>query len=180
VLSALVVEPIRFLNRFGGRKALEIEKAASAEFYRQMGEHMGLTDIPADYERFERYLGDYERRHFTYSEAANQLMKATTELMALRFPQALHKHVLSLTATMMDESMRRALGVPAPPVGLTTLVRVLFRVKFTLARRRDPEPAHRFPEGVVTDLMCYPDGYEIAQVGPPPSTHRASDSGFRV
>jgi len=156
-----------------------VEKAASAEFYRQMGEHMGLVDIPGDYEGFARYLGDYESRRFTYTEAANQLMKATTDLMALRFPPALHKHVQALTSTMMDASMRRALGVPAPPVGLTTLVRVLFRVKFTLNRWRNPEPTHRFPEGVVTNLMCYPDGYEIAQVGPPPSAGPGAGPGAR-
>jgi hypothetical protein len=167
VLAALAVEPIRFLDRFGGRKALPVERAASAEFYRQLGLHMKLDAVPAHYAAFEQYLREYEQFNFAYTDAAHQLMLATTDLMSLRFPPRLRKYVGRLTATMMDASMRSALGVPDPPLGMTTLVRALYRAQSIAARRRDPDPVHRFPDGVVTGLMRYPDGYEITQVGPP-------------
>jgi hypothetical protein len=164
VLSAIAVVPIRFMDRYGWRRAFEHERIASAEFYRQMGRHMGLCDIPAGFAEFEAYLQDYERANFTFTDQARELIAATTSLMDHRVPKPLRGAVGMLTSALMDRRMRAAAGVRNPPPGLATAVRLAVRTASRLARRRNPDPAHRFPDGVVV-LPAYPDGYQLDQVG---------------
>jgi hypothetical protein len=172
VLSAIVVVPIRFMDRYGWRRAFEHERIASAEFYRQMGRLMGVRGIPADFAEFEAYMQDYERVNFVFSDEARELIAATTSLMDHRVPKPLRGAVGMLTSTLMDRRMRNAAGVRNPPPGLSTAVRLAARTSSRIARRRNPHPAHRFPDGVVV-LPTYPDGYRIEQVGHCPE--RAAD-----
>lgn len=46
VLCTFVTTPIRWLDEFGWRRLTEGEKTASANYYRDLGRHMGITDIP--------------------------------------------------------------------------------------------------------------------------------------
>lgn len=169
VLSALVVVPIRFMDRYGWRRAFAQERTASAEFYREMGRRMALREIPADFAAFEAYLNRYEREHFVYTDQAHELLLATGSLMEHRFPKPLRGAVSLLTSTMTDQRMRAAGGVRNPPPGLTTLVRLAARLGSRVARWRNPHPTHRFPNGVAEPMAFYPDGYQIEQVGHHPA-----------
>src|SRR5205085_11490612 len=55
VLSTFVFEPIRFNARFGWRAMIQPEKVALFHFWRAVGHRMGIQDIPARLEDFERY-----------------------------------------------------------------------------------------------------------------------------
>ena len=46
VLSAFVVMPIRWLDTYGWRRLTEAERVASANYYVELGRHMGIRDIP--------------------------------------------------------------------------------------------------------------------------------------
>ena len=46
VLSTFVVMPIRWLDAYGWRRLTEAERVASANYYRALGRHMGITGIP--------------------------------------------------------------------------------------------------------------------------------------
>ena len=46
VLSTFVVTPIRWLDDYGWRRMSEVERIASAHYYRELGRHMGIRDIP--------------------------------------------------------------------------------------------------------------------------------------
>lgn len=165
VLATLVVVPMQVMDRYGWRCTSEPERAASAAFYAQMGRLMGLgDDVPATFAQFEEFMLDYERRNFAYSDEARDLVAATVSLMAHRFPRPLRGAVGMLTSTLMSRSMRKAAGVRTPPPGLTSAVRVAVRTAARRAHRHDPNPGHRFPDGVVV-LPAYPNGYRIEEVG---------------
>lgn len=168
VLSTLVVVPIEFLDRYGWRRASQRERAASAAFYREMGRYMGLRELPETFDGFAEFMRDYERRHVVYTDQARELVTATISLMDHRFPAVLRGAVKTLTSTLMGRTMRRAAGVRTPPPGLTTVVRLAVRGASKLARRRNPHPTHRFPDGVVT-LPAYPNGYRIDEIGHMPA-----------
>ncbi len=89
--------------------------------------------------------------------------------MEHRFPKPLRRVVSLLTSTLMDRRMRAAGRVRNPPPGLTTLVRITARPASRVARRRNPQPTHRFPNGVVAPMPSYPNGYQIEQVGQHPA-----------
>ena len=54
VLSTFIYEPIRWNARFGWRPMYDNERLAFFHFWRAVGDRMGITDIPADYDVFER------------------------------------------------------------------------------------------------------------------------------
>ena len=58
--------PIRWIDDFGWRPMSEIERVASAHYYRELGRHMGIRDIPETWQEFARLLDDYEREHFAF------------------------------------------------------------------------------------------------------------------
>src|SRR6185312_2457677 len=52
VLATFVVTPIRWLDAFGWRRMTDMERVASANYYRELGRHMGIRDIPATWQAF--------------------------------------------------------------------------------------------------------------------------------
>ena len=89
VLSTFIYEPIRWNARFGWRLMSETERLAFFHFWRQVGERMGIKDIPSDYAAFERYNIDYETRHFRRTDASRRTGAATIEMFASWFPRPL-------------------------------------------------------------------------------------------
>jgi len=63
VLGCFVVVPIRWLDRFGWRRLCCHERRASYVFYRELGRHMGIPDVPDSYDAFAEFFDDYEARH---------------------------------------------------------------------------------------------------------------------
>ena len=52
VLATFVVMPIRWMDDYGWRRMTEIERIAGANYYRELGRHMGIRDIPATWQAF--------------------------------------------------------------------------------------------------------------------------------
>src|SRR5437763_10635286 len=77
VLCTFVVTPLRWLDRFGWRPLSEAERRASANYYRALGRHMNIHDIPATHQEFAACLDAYERAHFAFSAGGRAVSDAT-------------------------------------------------------------------------------------------------------
>jgi hypothetical protein len=47
---------MRWMDRFGWRPMTELERVASANYYRELGRHMNIKDAPASYREFAAHL----------------------------------------------------------------------------------------------------------------------------
>jgi hypothetical protein len=163
VLSTFVFEQIRWLERFGWRPLHEKERLAIFHFWSAVGERMGIRDIPADYEAFERFNVDYERTHFRPNPGSRRVAEATMRLFAGWAPPPFRGLVPPAMRALMDEPLLRALEMPAPPRWVRRLVESALWLRGKLAglfpRRR---PLLRTSRSVRT----YPKGYQIEQIGP--------------
>jgi hypothetical protein len=56
VLSALMVVPTRWLQRYGWRKVCCHEQAATYWFYRELGQQLGIQHIPPSYQAVEQWI----------------------------------------------------------------------------------------------------------------------------
>lgn len=164
VLATLVVVPTRWVERHGWRRLCCHEKAATAEFYRRLGRRMNITDIPHGYDEFAAFLDEYERRHLAPTAAATRLMTATTQLFAGRLPDALARFAPAMAASLMDPPMRRALGVASPPLFARVAVAVGLGTRRALLRLARPRQRAYLADGI--NVPSYPDGYDIAAIGP--------------
>jgi hypothetical protein len=167
VLSSFVFEPIRWNARFGWRRMTETEKLAWFWFWRQVGEHMSIHDIPDDYAEFEGYSRQYEADNFHCTAASQRVALATRELFAAWFPALLRPLVRNSIHALLDPPLLAALALRPAPRWLAWLaenaLRTRARVLRWLPKRRQPKLRTQVPR------RDYPGGYRIEGLGPPPS-----------
>jgi hypothetical protein len=174
VLATFVVVPKRWLDRFGYRPYTDVEVRAVVEYYRELGRHMGIRDVPEDYAGFERLLDDYEAAHFAFDPRARKVADATLDLMTTFPPNNLAPAWLMkrFSFALMDDPLLRAFRFPVPSrlerrvfLGLMQVRRRLLRF---VPARREPRWTRDFGY-----FRSYPDGYQIEDLGTFPADRGA-------
>ena len=165
VLSTFVYEPIRWNARFGWRPMCEAERLAFFHFWRQIGERMGIKNIPMGYAAFERYNIEYEIRHFRRTEASRRIGATMIEMFASWFPRFVRPLVRRVMYAIMDDPVIEGFGFPKPPPATRALVTSSLRLRARLLRLL-PARRHPFLRTEMTH-RSYPDGYRIEELGPP-------------
>ena len=169
VLPTFVVTPIRWLDVYGWRRMTEVERVASCNYYRELGRHMGIKNIPASWPEFARLLDDYERVHFAYDDGSRRVADSTLALMATFPPNNLAPRALvdRLSYALMDEPLLAAFGYPqhSRPERfiLQRLIWLRGRTVRMLPSRRRP-----FPARMIKSIRSYPSGYDVSELGTRP------------
>ena len=165
VLSTFVVIPIRWLDRYGWRPLHEHERVATNRYYYELGTLMGIKDIPQTWQQMSVLMDDYEREHFTYSEASRNVGVATRELFVRWFPRVPAGLVRTSVHALLDEPTRAAMGLPEAPALVRRAVDLglLLRGKSMalLPPRRKP-----FTAESSWFVRSYPEGFDIGTLGP--------------
>lgn len=161
VLATTLVGPVRWIRAFGWRELHPHEVAALTRTTTRFGELVGLRDLPATYDGYERLLDDYEREHFAFTPAARRLAESSIAIARAVAPAPARPFVRRATIALMDEPLRRALGMPRQPRWLVRLVHAGLRLRARLLRLAPPRRRayHHRP-------TTYPDGYRLADLGP--------------
>ncbi|GHJ43929.1 peptidase [Catellatospora sp. TT07R-123] len=165
VLGTFVFIPTRWIDRYGPRRLRSEERAATWHFYRAVGRLMNIGDLPATWAEFETWFDAYERANFAHDDAATRLIDATRDVLANRFPKPLRRFAAAAGDALLDEPVRRALGVPRPNPAIRAAVHLLLKLS-ALVRRLRPVPEPFFVPG--RPSRTYPDGYRLADLGPDP------------
>jgi hypothetical protein len=170
VLSTFVVMPIRWLDRYGWRRLTEAERVASANYYRELGQHMGIKGIPVTHQQFAALLDAYEHEHFGFDEGALAVSEATLKLMATFGPNRLAPRatVNWFAKGLMDDPLLDAFHYRRPAAWERSLatgaLRLRGRVVRFLPARAEPLFARQLP-----NIRSYPNGYDVSELGTFPS-----------
>ncbi|GAB3293195.1 DUF2236 domain-containing protein [Epidermidibacterium keratini] len=167
VLSTFVVCPVRWIADYEWRPLTDNEIVGATNYYRAIGRHMAIKDIPETYAEFEKLLDDYERANFAYSPGARAVADATLELLTTFPPfNLLPKAVVRrVSFAMMDQPLLDAFRFPTP----TAIERVLVRgglkarglaIRWFASPRAEPQLVRDTPQ-----VRGYPDGYEVSELG---------------
>ncbi|WP_447644896.1 oxygenase MpaB family protein [Nocardioides zeae] len=87
VLSTFVVVPKRWIDDFGRRPLTEVELRASVNYYRALGRHMAIRDVPTTYDGFADLMDSYEAEHFAFSPGSRRVADALVELATTFYPR---------------------------------------------------------------------------------------------
>ncbi|MBD2257067.1 oxygenase MpaB family protein [Pseudanabaena sp. FACHB-2040] len=177
VLSTFIYEPIRWIERFGWRQLSEGEKQSLFQSWLHVGQQMGIQDIPATYDQFERFNQDYETQHFRYSEATRRVGESTLTLFLSWFPAFLRPALKPVVYALLDDVMLAAFGFPAANPRLRQLLETLLRWRGRILRYLPPRKRPYFY--VDMPQRSYPQGYTLEDLGPPAllrSLNRSSGS----
>ena len=165
VLSTFIFEPIRWNQRFGWRTMCEQERLGTFYFWCEVGQRMSIQNIPEDYETFERFNVEYERKHFRFTEANRRIGTATRELFVGWAPWIVRPVARWAIHAMLDEPLIEAFGFPRPSRFARALVSSLLSLRGTISGWL---PARRTPR-LRTKMKhtTYPSGYRVEELGPP-------------
>ncbi|WP_166389588.1 oxygenase MpaB family protein [Nocardioides ochotonae] len=164
VLSTFVVVPKRWLDDYGKRPLSDVELRASVNYYRELGRHLAIPDIPDSYDGFARLMDTYEAEHFAFDEGGRRVADATLALLLTFHPSVASRAVEVFSRSLMDQPLREAFGYDAPAPRVEALSRGLLRARGVLLRafpvRRDPKRIADLPW-----IRSYPDGFRVADLG---------------
>lgn len=164
VLSTFVVVPKRWLDAYGKRPLTPTELEASVNYYRTLGRHMNIKDVPATYAGFEELMDSYEAEHFGYDEGARRVADATLELLLTFHPAFAARGVEVFSRALMDDPLLEAFRFTKPPAPVVALSRGALRARGALLRafpaRRNGKRVEDLPW-----IRSYPDGYRIEELG---------------
>ncbi len=164
VLSTFIVEPVRWLARFGKRPMTPAEREASFLYYRSLGTKMGIHSIPESYAAMDSFNRRYEASRFRYA-ASNQEIGSLTRDLLLSFylPKGLVRVARPAVHALCDPPLRKAMGFADPPAWLEKLLIGGLRARAHLLRWL---PGRRRPR-LITERQrpTYPAGYRIMDLG---------------
>ncbi|MEU5894902.1 MULTISPECIES: oxygenase MpaB family protein [Streptomyces] len=164
VLCTFVVVPKRWIDTYGWRRLSRHETAAAAMYYRTLGQHMGIKEIPGSYEEFENVLDAYEEANFGWDEGARSVSDATLDLMASWYPSPLAPLLRKATVALLDEPLLRAFRYEEPDALTRSLVRGAVRLRGRAVRLMPPRRAPHYARQN-REIKGYPDGYVVAELG---------------
>lgn len=164
VLSTFVMEPVRWLERFGWRAMSAREVTASVNYYRNLGVKMGIKDIPEDFAGFDTFNRAYEAEHFRYADTNAEIANLTRDLLlSFYLPKTLIPLGRPVVHALCDAPLRKAMGFPTPPRWLDMLIHTGLRVRAFVLRLL---PARRTPRNLTgRPRPSYPGGYRIEELG---------------
>lgn len=164
VLSTFVVVPKRWIDDYGWRCLSATELRATVNYYRTLGRHMGIKDIPETYDEFMHLMDDYERAHFAFDKGGRRVADSTLALMTTFYPRPLRKPVEVFSRALMDRPLLEAFGYaePGPLVRRASIAAMKAR-----ARLLRHTPSTRRPTFVedLARIRSYPGGYLISELG---------------
>jgi len=165
VLSCFVFEPMRWLDRFGWRRPLEVERLGFFHFWQAVGRRMHIRDIPASYADFERFNRQYERERYQFTPGGRRVADATMDMFLAWFlPRRLRHLGRPFLLALLDEPLLEAFHYPRPPAALRRLVEVQLRARSAIVRGL---PERRRPKlRTALHHRTHPAGYAIESLGP--------------
>lgn len=142
-LATLVFEAERIGVHLGFQPFTADQREAAWRFWRGVAEQMPLGGLPASAGELRRWMLDYERRHWSYSEEGRQVVDRFFEDWAERwFPRPLQRLARQLLLALVEPELRRVLRLQAPSARVEWLVRTSARAYLPLTLIR-PLPTNR-------------------------------------
>lgn len=164
VLSTFVVEPVRWLERFGKRAMTHQEIEACVYYYRALGARMGITNLPQNYSAFEHFHRQFESTHFCFAKSNAEIGSLTRDLLlSMYLPESLVPVCRPAVHALCDAPLRTAMGFAEPPRWLERALLVGLKLRAIILRKL---PARRRPR-LITERRrpSYPSGYKIFELG---------------
>ncbi|MEZ4381381.1 MAG: oxygenase MpaB family protein [Nannocystaceae bacterium] len=165
-LSVFTVDVDAWIERWGWRPLRPIERRALYRIYRDLGERMGIREIPPTFAGMVAWREAYEARVRRYDPDNEAVARALIDGLTALAGKAGPAVSPTIRALLSDASVR-ALGLPRPPPAVTAAVHLTLELRRQLLRRLTIWNHKRFWDtALFNHYPTYPAGYERLRLGP--------------
>ncbi|WP_168698401.1 oxygenase MpaB family protein [Gordonia paraffinivorans] len=167
VLSTFVVCPVEWVEAYEWRPLTDHEVRGMTNYYRRLGQLMGIKGIPETYEEFKQFYEDYETANFAFSADALAVADATLDLLGTFRPYSFLPRavVRRMSFALMDDRLLKAFRYPKPTLPERILVRGGLKlrglaIRFVFPPRTEPKYSRHTGQ-----VRSYPNGYRLEELG---------------
>ncbi len=180
VLSTFVLEPIRWLERYGWRPLREGEQQALFRFWRHVGRRMNLSELPETLAELQALNVRVETEVFRPAASNRRIAEATLAMLLADWPEPLRPSLVAGLRGLLEPEVSRALHWPAAPPWRRALLRWALRTRSGAAnlsqRLRPPRRSRFFSEH---PTPSYGRSFQLEQLGPPAMLERLARPRWR-
>jgi hypothetical protein len=164
ILSTLIYEPIRWIEKYSWRSLKRNEQLACFYFYREMGHRMYIRDIPESYEEFEQFNRNYEEQNFVLASSNPVIAKVTVNLfLSFYLPRLFWSLGKPLIYAAIDNHLLEVLDLHSPPKFLRESITGLLKLRGKFAGLLQ-EPSNPILL-TARKRPTYPNGYNLEELG---------------
>ncbi len=132
-LATLIFEPERIAEHLSIEQFTAGQREAIWHFWMSVAEQMPLGGLPQTPEELRRWMFDYERQHWRYTDGARWVVDRFLEDWTTRwFPRPARGLGRQILLALMDEDLRAVLHLEAPSKHVERLIRMSARAYFPL------------------------------------------------
>lgn len=197
-LSMFVVEPHFFVQKYDWRGFTKVEQDALYYLWKEVGEGMGIQNMPTSFDAMAEWSLEYERKNMRHAKSNVKVVTPTVEMLLDPLPKFVRPIALALIPAVMHDQLAEATGFPPAKPWAKSVVNTFFFVRafllkyfflprWTPMQRTVKGPLYG-PDGKRRKLKtnwnvygcAYPDGYDIADLGPKHMTPGKTCPLFKV
>ncbi|KAL3443574.1 hypothetical protein BJX65DRAFT_298215 [Aspergillus insuetus] len=128
-LALFILEPPRWIDAFEWRPLTEMERVALFIYWKEIGNRMGMRNIPDTLAALQRWTTDYQAENMRYAETNRMCVTATLNLFVKPLPGFLQPAGKCIVACFLESHVRPTLGLQDPPKLLEAAVGFFFHVR---------------------------------------------------
>jgi hypothetical protein len=136
-LATLIFEAERIGSHLGFAAFTAGQREASWRFWREVGEQMPLTGLPASGEDLRRWMLAYEQENWAYSDGGRRVVECFFEDWTTRwFPRRARRLGRKILLALMEDDLRAALHLETPDRRVERAIRLGSRAYLPLTAIR--------------------------------------------
>ena len=133
-LAMFVLEPMRWFEAHEWRPMTEIEKVAMFTYWREIGNRMGISNIPETLEDLETWTAEYTKKNVYFTENNKKCAEATMQLFLRDIPSFMQGFAKHAAVSLFEKQTRIALGYGKPPAWISVFVGAVFQIRKIMIR----------------------------------------------
>ena len=133
-LAMFVLEPIRWFNEREWRPMTELEKVAIYQYWKEIGNRMGIKDIPDTLEELKIWVVEFEKKSVYFTENNKRCADATIGLFLRDIPPFMRGFAQHAAVSLLEDRIRLALGYEKPPRWIAGLIETILQTRKLIIR----------------------------------------------
>ncbi|OCT54626.1 hypothetical protein CLCR_02983 [Cladophialophora carrionii] len=133
-LAVNILEAIRWVDTYEWRGLTYLEKVALFVYWREIGNRMGIRDIPPTLEKLAEWTEEYQKTAMAYTDDNRVCADVSLEFFLKHVSSPLRGVFRKVMMALLEQRTREALGYAAPSAAVQTLVYRFFRLRAFVVR----------------------------------------------